>query len=156
MSASAAIAAVYNKLKTVAGVGPNVYDQIRFANDDAGFNTLFVDAVTDPANPIVRTWMVSREDSQGADGGSTNAWKDTHNIVMTGFMAFKDGVSEPVWQAQIDAILAAFGALADRRFDGAFDWSGPPQATGVKLVIFRNVLCHTVRIIHPVQEFPLA
>jgi len=154
MSATSAIAAVYNLLKTVEGVGPNVYAQIRYSNDDAAFNALFVDATTDPTAPIVRTWMVSREGSDPSDR-AMQAWSDTHNIVMTGFMSFKDGVSEPVWQAQIDAIRAVFGAFANRHLDGSFDWSGPPRAEGVKLVIFRNVLCHTVRIIHPVQEFPL-
>jgi hypothetical protein len=126
---------------------------IRFSNDDALFKTLFVDATTDPAEPIVRTWMVSREASPALDQ-AMQAWKATHNIVITGFMSFQDGVSEPVWQAQIDAITATFGAFADRHL-GGFDWSGPPTVEGVKLVFFGNVLCHTARIIHPVQEFPL-
>jgi hypothetical protein len=154
MSAQTAIAAVYALLKTVPGVGPNVYDQIRFSNDDATFRKLFVDAVTDPAAPIVRTWMVTREGTPSKDE-AMQAYRDTHNIVMTGFMAFQDGVSEPIWQVQIDTIRAIFGAFANRHFGNQFDWSGPPQAEGVKLVFFGNVLCHSVRIIHPVQEFPL-
>jgi hypothetical protein len=154
MSAQTAIAAVYALLKTVPGVGPNVYDQIRFSNDDATFNALFVDAVTNPAAPIVRTWMVSRESTPSKDE-AMQAYRDTHNIVMTGFMSFQDGISEPIWQAQIDAIRAIFGAFANRHLGGLFDWSGPPQAEAVRVVFFRNVLCHSVRIIHPVQEFPL-
>lgn len=154
MSASTAITAVYNLLKTVAGVGPNVYPMIRYSNDDLDFNALFVDSATAPAAPFVHTWMVSREASPGADQ-EMQAWKATHNIVMTGFRSFKDGVTEPLWQAEIDAVEAVFGAFANRHLGGAFDWSGPPQVEGVKLVFFRNVLCHTARIIHQVQEFPL-
>jgi hypothetical protein len=154
MSAQTAIAAVYALLKTVPGVGPNVYNQIRFSNNDGQFRDLFMDATTDPGAPIVRTWMVTRESSPAKDQ-TMQAYSRTHNIVMTGFMAFQDGVSEPIWQAQIEAICAVFGAFANRHFGNQFDWSGPPQAEGVKLVFFGNVLCHSVRIIHPVQEFPL-
>ena len=154
MSAITAIAAVYTLLKTVPGVGPNVYGQIRFSNDDAKFKALFVDALTDPSAPVVRTWMVSREASPSKDE-EMQAYSRTHNIVMTGFMAFQDSVSEPIWQQQIEAICDVFGAFANRHFGGQFDWSGPPQAEGVKLVFFGNVLCHAVRIVHPIKEFPL-
>jgi hypothetical protein len=154
MSASTAIAAVYDRLKTVTGVGPNVYDQIRFSNDDAQFRALFMDALTDPDAPIIRAWMVSREASSAKDA-EMQAMIRTHKIVMTGYMAFQDNVSEPLFQAQIEAICAAFLPYTARHFDNQFDWSGPPEVEGVKLVFFGSVLCHAVRIIHPVQEFPL-
>ncbi len=154
MSAQTAIDAVYNVLKNIPGVGPNVYPMIRYSNDDAKFKELFVDAVTNPAEPIVRTWMVSREATPSADE-VMQAMSRTHSIVITGFMSFKDGVSEPVWQGQIDDICAAFSPYSARHFNGTFDWSGPPQVEGVRLVFFGNVLCHTVRLINPVREFPL-
>jgi hypothetical protein len=153
MSLQTAIAAVFGLLKTVEGVGPNVYDQIRFTNDDAQFKALFVDATTNPAAPVVRTWMVSRDATPARDE-ELQAMSRTHNIAMTGFMSFQDGVSSPVWEAAIEAICAAFLPYSVRRF-GQFDWSGPPQVEGNKVVFFGSVLCHTVRIIHPVREFPL-
>jgi hypothetical protein len=154
MSAATAIAAVYNLLKTVAGVGPNVYGQIRFSNDDAEFKALFTDAATNPAAPVVHTWMVSREATPAKDE-AMQAMSRTHTIVMTGYRAFKDNVSEPLWQAEIEEICAAFLPYSVRHFNNMFDWSGPPQVEGVKLVFFGSVLCHTARIIHPVKEFPL-
>jgi hypothetical protein len=155
MSAQTAIAAAYDLLKTVPECGPNVYDQIRYSNDDAEFKALFVDAMTDPANPAVRTWMVNRDASPARDK-EMQAWGRTHTIAMTGYYAFKDGVSSPVWEAAIEAVVAAFGPLAGRHFAGQFDWSGPPQVEGNKLVFFGNVLCHSVRIIHTFEEFPLS
>ena len=154
MSAITAIAAVYDLLKTVPGLGPNVYDQIRYANDDANFNKLFVDATTNPDAPIVHAWMVSREATSALDK-AMQAMSRTHTIVMTGYRGFQDGVSEPLWQAEIEAICAAFYPYSGRHFDNQFDWSGPPQVEGVRLVFFGNPLCHTARIIHTIEEFPL-
>jgi hypothetical protein len=154
MSAQTAIAAASNLLKTVTGVGPNVYDQIRFSNDDAQFKALFVDATTNPEAPVVRTWMVNREASAARDK-EMQAYGRTHSIVMTGYFAFKDGVSSAEWEPVIEAVCAAFGSFSVRHFSGEFDWSGPPQVEGNKLVFFGNVLCHTVRIIHTFEEFPL-
>lgn len=154
MSAQTAITAVYNLLKTVEGVGPNVYDQIRFSNEPAQFDALFVDSITNPGTPFVHTWMVSREASAAKDE-VMQALSRTHNIVMTGYRSFKDDVSEPLWQEEIEAVAAAFLPYDIRHFAGAFDWSGPPQVEGVKLVFFGSVLCHSARIIHPVREFPL-
>jgi hypothetical protein len=154
MSAATAIAAVYNLLKTVEGVGPNVYDQIRFSNDDAQFRALFMDATTHPDAPVIRTWMVSREASAAKDE-EMQAMSRTHKIVLTGYTAFQDNVSEPLFQAQLETICAAFWPYSGRHFAGQFDWSGPPEVEGVKLVFFGSVLCHAARIVHPVREFPL-
>jgi hypothetical protein len=153
MSVQLAIAAAYDLLKTVAGVGPNVYDQIRFANDDAQFKALFVDATTDPSAPVVNTWMVHR-DATSARDKEMQAYGRIHQIVMTGYFAFKDGVSSVPWETTVEAICSAFGPYSARHF-GGFDWSGPPQVEGNKLVFFGNVLCHTARIVHTFEEFPL-
>jgi hypothetical protein len=154
LSAQSATAAVYGVLKGIDSLGPNVYDRIRFAMDDATFNSLFVDSISVPNTTFVHVWMVSRESSSSKDE-VLQAYQRSHTIVATGFMGFKDPTSEPVWQAEVETIALALGAFAQRRFNGDFDWSGPPQVEGVKLVMFRNALCHTARIIHPVQEFPL-
>ena len=154
MSAATAITAVWNLLKTVTGIGPNVYNQIRFSNDDAQFKALFTDATTNPGAPFVHAWMVSREATPASDE-VMQAMSRTHIIVMTGYRAFQDNVSEPFWQSEIEEVCAAFLPYSVRHFAGAFDWSGPPQVEGVKLVFFGSVLCHSARIIHPVREFPL-
>jgi hypothetical protein len=154
MSAQTAIDAAFNLLKTVPDLGPNLYPMIRYSNDDAQFKALFVDAVTDPAGPIVHTWMVSREATPAKDE-AMQAYKRTHTIVLSGYRGFQDGISEPLWQAEIEAICAVFGSFQNRHFDNQFDWSGPPDVQGVRPVFFGSYLCHAARIIHPIQEFPL-
>lgn len=154
MNVTAAIAAVYGVLKAVPGVGVNVYDQVRYANDDATFNELFLDSVTDPAQPEIHAWMVTREATVTKDE-VMQAASATHTIVMTGYRGFKDNATEPIWQAEVNAVCDAFFPYSTRHFNGAFDWSGPPQVEGIKLVWFRNALCHTARIVHTIREFPL-
>ena len=154
MSTQTAIAAVYAHLRTVAGIGPKVYDQIRFSNDDAQFRALFADGETHQGAPFIHTWMVTREAIPAKDE-AMQAMSQTHNIVMVGYRSFQDNVSEPLWQAEVDAICAAFKPFNARHFNNQFDWSGPPQAEGIKLVFFGSYLCHTARIIHPVKDFPL-
>ena len=154
MSALDAVAAVYGLLRTAPGLGPHVYDQIRYTNDDAAFKSTFVDSETDPAHPIVHTWMVTRESSQAKDP-TMQATSRTHNVVMVGYRSFQDGITEPLWQAEIESIVALFAPLASRRFNDQFDFSGPPSVEAVKPVFFGNYLCHMARIVHPVQEFPI-
>lgn len=154
MNAQSAIDAVYTRLKSVAGVGPNVYNQLRYANDDATFNSLFLDHVSTPAQPEIHCWMVTREATTTRDEVMQSG-SATHMIVMTGYRGFKDNESEPVWQSEIEAIANAFFPYSTRHFDGNFEWSGPPEIEGVRLVWFGNALCHTARIVHTVKEFPL-
>lgn len=167
MSALDAVAAVYNRLKTIDGVGPKVYDMLRQSVTDAEFKQIFVDAATDPANPIVRAWRVTRVGTAGKDSPFMNAESDTHDIEISGFMSFKDGVSEPIFQGVIENIRLAFNPLGGgngsslRRFvdadhpQGQFDWSGPLQIVGPRLGTLGNVLVHAVLMNYPVQEFPL-
>lgn len=179
MSGKNAIAAMTEVLRGVAVTGPNVYDQIRYTREPDDFNARFLD-VTDPQNPVVHTWMVTREGTRGADQ-CMQAAKATHQIVATGFRAFQDNVSEPAWQDELDAIFAALIPYVGRHgqavltddggtvifTDGGdsiassggaveyFDWSGPPVIEGIKLAFFGTVLCHTARVIMPFEEFPL-
>lgn len=159
MNSSAAVAAVYSVIKGVDGTGPNVYDQLRFTNDPIKFDEIFVDTQTVPGQKIIHTWMVTRESSKGADE-TMQAASDTHQIVAAGYRGFQDDVTEPLWQAEIDAIVNALLPLSGRHLQAEgeniyFDWSGPPQVEAVRLVWFGKYLCHTARIIHPVKEYPL-
>lgn len=165
MSALDAVAAVYNRLKTIDGVGPHVYDMLREANTDAAFKQIFVDATTDPTKPVVRAWRVTRVGTAGKDSPFMNAEADTHNIEISGFMSYQDGVSEPLFQQVIENIRLAFNPLGNgsnsRRFvdsdhpEGQFDWSGPLQIVGPRLGMLGSVLVHAVLMNYPVQEFPL-
>lgn len=165
MSAIDAVTAVWMRLKGIDGVGPNVYNMLREANTDAEFKSLFVDAVTDPTKPIIRAWRVTRVGTSGKDSPFMNAESDTHNIEISGFMSYQDGVSEPEFQQVIENIRLAFNPLGNgsnsRRFvdgtypQGQFDWSGPLQITGPRLGQLGSVLVHAVLMNYPVQEFPL-
>lgn len=152
MSAGDAVAAVTARLAAVAGIGPHVYDMIRAATTDAQFQQIFVDGTEQ--QKIVRAWQVTRE-STAAKDECLQAMSRTHSVVMTGFMSFQDGVSEPEFQALIEAICAAFDPYPVRHFDGKFDWSGPTQVEQVKLGMLGNVLVHAARLVLPVREFPL-
>lgn len=154
MSATAAIAAVFGLLKTAPNLGPNIYSQMRFAKDDAAFKSIFVDSTTNPADPIVHAWMVTREATPAKDE-AMQAMSRTHAVVMIGYRGFQDNVTEPIWQAEIEAITGLFAPYASRRFNNTFDFSGPPMVEGVKLVWLGSYLCHTARIVHTVREFPI-
>lgn len=165
MSAQDAVTAVWTRLKSVAGVGPNVYNMLREANTDAAFKQIFVDATTDPTKPIVRAWRVTRTATRGLDK-EMNAMGRIHQIEISGFMSYQDGVSEPIFQQLIEDISQAFDPLggngsALRRFvdgdhpAGQFDWSGPFHIQGPRLGMLRNVLVHAVLMIYPVEEYPL-
>jgi hypothetical protein len=166
VSAQTAVAAVTARLAAVVGVGPNVYDMTRASVTSQQFEAIFVDATTNPSQPLVRAWQVTREATRAADE-DLNAMSRTHQIVMSGFMGFQDDVSEPVFQALIETICAAFDPYSQptgsalRRFVseefplGQFDWSGPTQVESVKLGMLGNVLVHAARLVYPVREYPL-
>jgi hypothetical protein len=164
MSALDAVSAVWTRLKTVDGVGPNVYNMLRQATTDAAFKQIFVDASTNPAQPIVRAWRVTRVGTAGKDE-ELQAMSRTHNVEVSGFMSFQDGVSEPIFQQVIENISDAFDPLDGgsnlRRFvsaqypQGQFDWSGPFQIVGPRVGTLSSVVVHSVVMNYPVREFPL-
>ena len=155
MSAIDAIDAVTDRLQTVEGIGPNVYNMVRAAFTDAQFKAIFEDWTTNPQQGLVSAWQVTREATAGKDE-VMQAYSRTHSIVMTGFMGFKDGVSEPVFQQLVESICAVFDPLSGRHFDGKFDWSGPTNVEAVKLGMLGSVLVHAARLVYPVKEFPLS
>lgn len=155
LNGNAAIAAVVAVLKTVPAAGPNVYSTIRYARSDDEFNAMALDNTT-AGSPIVHTWQVTRESTRGSDIFMQTG-KATHAVVAVGYRGFEDTTTEPLWQAELDAIAYALFPYAGRHLqaegeDVYFDWSGPPQIEGVKLVFYRNALCHTARILMPVEE----
>lgn len=164
MSAIDAVTAVWNRLKTVDGIGPNVYNMVRASISDDQFQSIFVDAALTPNR--VQAWMVTRE-ATGAKDDELNAMSRTHQVVMYGYMGFQDNVSEPIFQQMVEDVCAAFDSYAQptgsrlRRFVsdefpmGQFDWSGPTQVESLKLGMFGNVLVHAARLVLPVREFPL-
>jgi hypothetical protein len=166
VSALDAVDAVTTRLAAVEGVGPHVYNMTRAAVTDAQFKAIFVDATTNPEAPIVRAWQTTREATRAADE-NLNAMSRTHQVVISGFMSFQDGVSEPIFQALVESVCAAFDTYAQptgsalRRFvseaypQGQFDWSGPMQVEFVKLGMLGSVLVHAARLVYPVREFPL-
>jgi hypothetical protein len=159
VNSAAAVAAVFAVLQGVQAAGPNLYDQLRFANVDAAFDNLFLDTKTVPGQAYIHAWMTTRDGTATADV-AMQAGRAVHTIVLTGYRGFQDGISEPLWQAEVDAIASALFPYSGRHLETEgsgvyFDWSGPPKIEGVKLVWFGRYLCHTARITHTVEEFPL-
>lgn len=164
MSAVDAVTAVWTRLKAVEGVGPNVYNQMRLAVTDAAYKQIFVDAQNSPG--LVLAWRVTREATRAQDE-QLNAMSDTHQIVVLGNMSYQDGVSEPVFQALVETIRAAFNPYSQptgsslRRFVseqyplGQFDWSGPMSVEYVKPGMLGSVLVHEAKLVYPVREFPI-
>jgi hypothetical protein len=164
MSAIDAVEAVWNRLKAIDGVGPNVYNMLRNSKTDGEFQQIFVDAITDPTKPIVRAWRVTRVGTDPRDE-VMGAMSRTHNVEISGFMSYQDGISEPIFQQLIETICAAYDSYADgsarRRFvdsdhpNGQFDWSGPMKVSGPRLGMLGSVLVHAAILNYPVREFPL-
>jgi len=162
MSAIDAVDAVWGRLKTVNGVGPNVYNILREATTDVAFQQIFVDA--SQSQKIVRAWRVTRTATQPRDE-VIGAMSRTHTVEISGFMSYQDGVSEPIFQQLIEDICAAFDSYAEgsalRRFvdvnhpQGQFDWSGPTNVVTVRLGMLGNVLVHAALLHYPVREFPI-
>jgi hypothetical protein len=170
MSAIDAVTAVWTRLAAVEGIGPNVYNMLRAAITSDEFNAIFVNTtpstLTPPLPNLVQAWQVTREATAAKDE-VLNAMSRTHDVVMYGYMAFQDNVSEPIFQALLETVCAAFDTYAQptgsslRRFVseafpmGQFDWSGPTQVESVKLGMLGSVLVHAARLVYPVREFPL-
>jgi hypothetical protein len=52
--------------------------------------------------------------------------------------------------------LRVFDPIQQRRFDEAFDGSGPLQVDGPKFAVKGNYVVHFVRMTFPVEEFPIS
>jgi hypothetical protein len=148
MSGVAATAAVKARLEAVANIG-RVYNMLGNPTTEAGFKDRFVDG------DKILAWEVTREGSTGVDLYA-QAMKRVQQIVIYGYMSFKDGESETVFQALVDAICAVFDPIQQRRFDEAFDGSGPLQVDGPKFAVKGNYVVHFVRMTFPVEEFPIS
>jgi hypothetical protein len=163
MSALDAIDAVWNRLKQVEGVGPNVYNMVRESRTDAEFAQLFIDS-SDPANKLIKAWRVTRSATSSRDD-TIGGMSRTHTIEISGFMSYKDNVTEPVFQQLVENVCAAFDSYADgsarRRFvdddhpQGQFDWSGPMQVVSIRLGLLGDKLVHAALLQYQVREYPL-
>jgi len=142
-----AVAAVVTRLETVEGIGA-VYNMLGNPTTEAAFKTRFSDGTR------IHAWEVTREGSTSVDE-TAQALSRTHQVVINGYMSFQDGVTEPIFQALVDAICLVFDPFATRRFGGEFDWSGPLQIDGPKFAMKGNYLIHYVRMVFPMREYPL-
>jgi hypothetical protein len=144
-----AVAAVVAKLETVSEIGA-VYNMMGSAPDEAAFKARYSDGT------MIHAWEVTREASKGIDNAEAmNAMSRTEQVVIYGYMSFKNGVSEPVFQALIDSICAVFDPLAGRQLGGTCYWSGPLEVDGPKFARLGNYLVHFVRMTYPVTQFPI-
>ena len=152
LGGAGAVAAAAARLETVAGIGP-VYNMLSDAVQEAQFKARFSDGTR------IHAWEVTREGSTSVDE-TAQAYSRAQQVVMHGYYSFKDGVSEPVFQALVDAVCLVFDPFAERRFpDGEgnaqFDWTGPLQIEGPKFAMKGNYLIHYVRMVFPMREYPL-
>jgi hypothetical protein len=144
-----AVAAVVERLQSVSAIG-QVYNMLGSAPDESTFKARYSDGTK------IHAWEVTREGSKGLDNAENeNAMSRTEHVVIYGYMSFKNGESEPVFQALVDAVCAAFDPLAGRQFGGAYYWSGPLDVDGPKFARLGNYLVHFVRMTYPVTQFPI-
>jgi hypothetical protein len=147
MSLPNVIAAVTARLTAVPST-KNVYSYAREAKEMAQFTKLFLD----PAAKTIHAWMVTREGTAARDE-ELSTYRRTHSIVMMGYYAVNDTLnSEGAFQGIIEDVCQAFDPLALRQYDGAVDWSDPVQVEGPTVLMYGQVLCHAVKLIHRVQE----
>jgi len=142
-----AVALVAARLLTVAGIGA-VYNMLGNPTTEASFKARFSDGTK------IHAWEVTREGSTSADEAAQGVSR-TQQVVMHGYMSFQDGVTEPVFQALVDAVCEMFDPLSERRFDNQVDYSGPLQVEGPKFAMKGNYLIHYVRMVLPVREYPI-
>lgn len=143
MSGILATAAVTARLETVVGPTAKVYNMLGNPTTEAAFKDRFL-----AANRI-HCYEVTREASVPDETKSISAITRNEDVVIYGYFGFQDGVSEPIFQAEVDAICAAFDPPSARTFgaDSGVEWSDAPRVEGPKMGRLGQVLVHYVRII---------
>lgn len=150
MSLNTIIDAVKEILAAVPGVGPNVHAYERWAEDDARFRALFLDASPPSGPPRLLGWTITREATVAVDRGPQNA-EDHHTIVIRAYLGLQDQASsERTFQALLESVRAAF--LSNRRLNGAALHSRPMAARTVEHKNFAGVLCHYAELVLAVEE----
>ena len=155
MSGQLATQAVVTRLRSIIGSNANVWDMLSDTTTEKAFKDRYVNAGK------VHAWEVTREASNEIEGNQIAAVTVVETIVIYGYMSYQDGVSEPLFQAEVDAIGAAFRPPSARRFDdvpavaGQIDWSGPLSIDGPKPGRLGQALIHYVRMTYPVNFYPV-
>jgi hypothetical protein len=151
------IATIKARLKTVlegvAGIGL-VYDTLRFLREEKDLPLLVKDNV-------LNAWFVGR-DAIALNDETVNQMytEQLDQITLHGFYAVKDEVSEPIFDALVDAVLAAMNT--DRRpansggtyLSSTIERSDPPRVVELDYRHFgpTQALCHHVKIVLPVVQ----
>ena len=146
----AATAAVAARLKTVVGPTANVFDMLGNPTTEAAFKSRYINAEK------IHAYEVTREGSVPDETKSIAVITRQEKVVIYGYYGFKDGVSEPAFQAEVDAIAAAFDPPSQRQFEGAGnEWSSAPLVEGPRMGRLGQALVHYVRISITVDFDPI-
>ncbi len=160
MTGSTATAVVAARLTGVVGATANVWNMLGNPVDEASFKARYANAST------IHAYEVTREGSVPDEGKDASAIARGETVVIYGYLAYQDGVSEPIFQAEVDAICAAFDPPSQRSFAAELaalelaanpnlDWSSAPRVEGPRIGKLGPVLVHYVRIVVDVTFSPI-
>lgn len=149
-----ATAAVTARLTNVLNGAANVWDFMSSPTDPAAFALRFQN------QQKLHVYEVTREGSTPDETGSVNSLRRNEAVVIYGYLAYQDGVSEPIFQAEIDSIIAAFDPETSRTFavetpDSNIEWSQAARVEGPRIARFGQYLVHFVRITIIVEFNPI-
>ena len=137
-------AAVKSKLLTISGISI-VHDYLRWSNHWNTFLSLFK---TDA--DIINGWMITRDKTPSRISSRTTAERE-HNIRLIGVYGLDDSeATEITFQAQVEAITAAFDADCD--LGGTTFKCKPCQVEVFEPRMFGSVLCHYTELLLIVHE----
>jgi hypothetical protein len=146
-------------MKTVVGETANVYDMLGNPTTEKGFKDRYLNASS------IHAYEISREGSMPIEGESSEAISRAENVVIYGYLGWQEGLSEPTFQAEVDAICAAFDPPRLRQFlaeaeeldldTTGLDWSAAPKVEGPRIGKLGQVLVHYVRISVEVTFSPI-
>lgn len=157
MSGATGIAVVEGRLKTLLGKTANVWAGLADLTDPGAFKTRYC------VDGEIHAYEITRDGSQPNEGHDSEAITRKENVVIYGYMAFKkDGSSDPVFQAEVDSILAAFDPPRVRQFldqqtqaQSGIDWSDAPRVEGPRVGRFGQYTIHYCRITVTVTFGPI-
>jgi len=145
-------ARIKSQLEAVAGIG-QVHASTRYIQDEA----VAMDQLV--AGGVLNAWFISRESMALKDetvNQSPTELKDV--IVIHGFYAVKDNVSEPLFDALLDAVVTKLNT--DRRplggggtlLNATVKATSAPQVRAIDYRMFgpEQALCHHAEIVMPV------
>ena len=150
MSGVAATKAVTERLRTIV---PNakVWDTLDSTTDPKAFAERFT------RDKVIHCYEVTREGSTPVETESVQQIKRREGVTIYGYYSFQQNVSEAIFQAEIDAICAAFDPPRLRRFPEEYgiEWSLAPTVEGPRIGRLSQYIVHFARIIIPVEFDPI-